>query len=66
VDLQIARHGYGDPLAPNRPLAAFFPGFPYSIRAIHMLGIGYTWAAVLIGIIGIVAACCRASCTTVC
>jgi hypothetical protein len=54
--LRIARHGYGNAMGGAYPSAAFFPGFPAAVRAVHTLGPGYTWSAVLIGFVATVVA----------
>ncbi len=63
--LQIARHGYGgDPAGPHHrhpsgpsDLMAFFPGFPFAVRAAHLLVPDWRAAALLVSLVaGAVAA----------
>jgi len=51
--LTIAHWGYGGgPGGPQVPLEAFFPGFPLTMRAVHVvLGIGYLTAGLVISFV---------------
>jgi Mannosyltransferase (PIG-V) len=54
--LHIAHHGYGNAMAGEHPLAAFFPGFPAVVRVVHTFGPGYIWSSVLIDVVATVVA----------
>ncbi|HTY72710.1 MAG TPA: mannosyltransferase family protein [Actinomycetes bacterium] len=50
--LGIAKFGYGLAMASDHPSAAFFPGFPATIRVVHFLGVDYVISGVIISLVG--------------